>query len=257
MDQHANGVLLITINRPERLNAATPALHHDLGSIWRDVSDDPDVRVAVITGAGRAFSAGGDLEYEKAGLGDFAYITNTFKDASAIVYNIVNCDKPIISAINGAAVGAGLAVALLADISLIGDRVRLTDGHVRIGVAAGDHSAMIWPILCGMAKAKYYLLTGDFITGQEAERIGLVSKCVHQDELLAEALALADRIATGPQLAARWTKKALNNWLRAAGPIFDASLALEMLNFFGPDAAEGIGAFMDRRTANFDSSGKG
>jgi enoyl-CoA hydratase len=252
LDHRDNGVLLITINRPDRLNAADAVLHHDLGAVWRDVGEDPEVRVAVITGAGRAFCAGGDMKADRGDQSPYDRVTTTLKEASAIVYSMIDCEKPIISAINGVAVGAGLAVALLADISIIGEEARLTDGHVRIGVAAGDHAAMLWPLLCGLAKAKYYLFTADFIDAREAERIGLVSKCVPQADLLSEAFSVADRLATGPQLAVRWTKKAINNWLRMAGPIFDTSLALEMINAFGPDSAEGGSAFRDRRPPTFD-----
>jgi len=148
-------------------------------------------------------------------------------------------------------VGAGLAVALMADISVIGEDVRLTDGHLRLGVVAGDHAAIIWPLLCGMAKAKYYLLTSDFIDGPEAERIGLVSRCVPGERVLEEALAIADRLATGPQQAARWTKRTLNHWLRAAVPGFDASVAYEMLTFLGDDVREGTTAIRERRDPKF------
>ena len=127
----------------------------------------------------------------------------------------------------------------------------MTDGHLRIGVAAGDHAAAIWPLLCGMAKAKYYLLTSDFIDGREAERIGLVSKAVPADDVLPEALAIAERLATGPREATLLTKRALNHWLRQALPNFEASLAYEMLNFLGPDAAEGLAALRERRRPEF------
>ena len=176
------------------------------------------------------------------------------KEAADIVYNITNCDKPIISAINGTAVGAGLAVALMADISIIADNARLTDGHLRLGVGAGDHAAIIWPLLCGLAKAKYYLLTADFIDGKEAERIGLVSLCVPPEQLMPKAMEVATKLATGSQLAVRWTKRALNNWIRQAGPIFDHSLALEMLGFFTDDAAEGVRALQARRAPQFPSA---
>jgi len=173
------------------------------------------------------------------------------KETGDLVYNMVNCDKPIISAINGTAVGAGLTVALMADISIIAEDVRLTDGHLRLGVAAGDHAAIIWPLLCGMAKAKYYLLTSEFIDGREAERIGLVSKAVPAAEVLPEALAIADRLALGPRQATLMTKRALNHWLRQALPNFEASLAYEMLNFLGPESAEGVAALRERRPPEF------
>jgi enoyl-CoA hydratase len=176
------------------------------------------------------------------------------KEAGDIVYNIANLDKPVVSAINGVAVGAGLAVALMADISIMSETARLTDGHIRLGVGAGDHAAIIWPLLCGMAKAKYYLLTADFVDGKEAERIGLVSLCAPEAEVLPKAMEVATKLATGPQMAVRWTKRALNNWIRQAGPIFDNSLALEMLGFFSEDVGEGLRALKERRDPNFPSA---
>ncbi len=253
-ERRANGVLLITINRPDRLNATDEVLHNELCRVWPDVSVDPETRVAVITGAGRAFSAGGDLAMVQSQVGNFRKVAAIMEEARSIVYNIIECEKPVISAINGVAVGAGLAVALMADISIMAEEARITDGHIRLGVGAGDHAAIIWPLLCGMAKAKYYLLTADFIDGREAERIGLVSRCVPGDRLLPTALEVAEKLATGPQLAIRWTKRALNNWLRQAGPIFDASLALEMLNFFDEDVAEGAAAILEKRPPRFPSA---
>lgn len=253
-DRQDNGVLLITIDRPERLNATDERLHWELSHVWLDVSDDPDTRVAVITGAGKAFSAGGDLEMIDRQAGDFGQIAGVMKEAADIVYNIVNCDKPVISAINGVAVGAGLAVALMSDISIIAEDARITDGHLRLGVGAGDHAAIVWPILCGMAKAKYYLLTAEFIDGREAERIGLVSLCRPREEVLPKALEVADKLGTGPQWALRWTKRSLNHWIRTATPIFESSLAFEMLNFFDADVIEGAKAIREKRPPVFPST---
>jgi enoyl-CoA hydratase len=252
-ERQEHGVLLITINRPEVFNATNSRLHWELSHIWLDIGDDPDTRVVVITGAGKAFSAGGDLAMIEAQT-NLNVIAQVMKEAGDIVYNLTNLDKPVISAINGVAVGAGLAVALMADISIISETARLTDGHLRLGVAAGDHAMIIWPLLCGMAKAKYYLLTADFIDGKEAERIGLVSLCTPAEEVLPRALEIAKRLATGSQLAIRWTKRALNNWLRVAGPIFDNSLALEMLGFFSNDVPEGIQAIREKRLPQFPSA---
>jgi enoyl-CoA hydratase len=210
--------------------------------------------VAVVTGAGRAFSAGGDLDMVEANATDPRRLARTVREASDIVYNMINLDKPIVSAINGVAVGAGLVVALLADVSIIAENVRFTDGHTRLGVVAGDHAAILWPLLCGMAKAKYYLLTSDFIDGREAERIGLVSLCVAPGELLTKAFEVADKLAMGSQQAIRWTKRSLNNWLRMAGPIFDQSIALEMLTFMGEDVREGLKAIREKRPPQFPSA---
>ena len=146
-------------------------------------------------------------------------------------------------------------MAMLADISIISkENGRFTDGHVKLGVAAGDHAAIIWPLLCGMAKAKYYLMTADFIGGEEAERIGMVSLCVPHDELMNETFAVANKLGKGSQPAIRGTKKTLNGWMQMASPIFEASLREEMLNFLGDDAKEGVAAVKEKRKANFPSA---
>ena len=142
----------------------------------------------------------------------------------------------------------------MADISIAAENARLTDGHLRMGVAAGDHGAIVWPLLCGMAKAKYYLMTSDFITGREAERIGLVSLCVPADALQEKAMEVATALATGPRQAIKYTKRALNQWMLQAGPIFDHSLALEMLGFFSEDMMAGLDAIRQKRSPQFPSS---
>jgi len=249
-----DGMLLITLDRPEKLNAADEAMHAELARIWRDVDADPSVRVAVVTGAGRAFSAGGDLDMVERMAGDQQRVLEMLDETGALVHNMVDCRTPIVSAINGVAVGAGLVVALLADISIAAADARLGDGHINLGVAAGDHAAIIWPLLCGMAKARYHLLTGEPVDGAEAERIGLVSRCVPAGRALPEALAVATRLATGPQPAIRLTKRALANWLRAAAPIFDQSTGYEMLTFLGPDVVEGVAALRGKRAPRFPSA---
>jgi enoyl-CoA hydratase len=153
--------------------------------------------------------------------------------------------------VHGPAVGAGLVAALLADVSVVARDARIIDGHTRLGVAAGDHAAICWPLLCGMAKAKYYLLTCETLTGEEAERIGLVSLCVDADEVQDRALSVARALAEGAQSAIRWTKHTLNHWYRTAVPAFDASLAYEFYGFGGPDAAEGLAAHREKRPPRF------
>ncbi len=241
------GILWVTLNRPEVLNAADARLHTELVNLWSTIDADPQVRVAVVTGAGRAFSAGGDLNMVEAAYRDYEEIVRILDEARELVYNMIQCKTPIISAINGPAVGAGLVVALLADISIAAENARLADGHVRMGVAAGDHAAILWPLLIGMAKSKYYLLTSEFLDGREAERIGLVSLCVPDDELHARAMQVASDLASGPQHAIHFTKRALNQWLLDAGPIFDHSLALEMLGFFSQDLMTGLQGLRERR----------
>jgi enoyl-CoA hydratase len=254
-DHRDNGVLLMTLNRPEVLNATNGRLHFELTKIWDVIRDDPKVKVVVVTGAGdRAFSVGGDLDWIAETVGNPTNIETILKEAGDLVFNMMACEKPIVSAINGVAVGAGLAVALMADISIMAEEARITDGHVRLGVAAGDHSVILWPLLCGMAKAKYYLMTAEFVSGKEAERIGLVSLCVPRAELMDKALATADKLAAGSQSAIRYTKRALNNWMRIAQPAFDASLAFEMLGFMGEDVKEGVAAIKEKREAKFPSA---
>lgn len=253
-ERRANGVLWMTLNRPELLNAADRQLHTELVEVWQTIDRDPTVRVAVVTGAGRAFSAGGDLKLVEDAYQNYDEIVRILDEARDLVYNLLRCSKPIISAINGAAVGAGLVVALLADISIAAENARLADGHVRMGVAAGDHAAIIWPLLCGMAKSKYYLMTSEFVSGREAERIGLVSLCVPDDELLSKADEVATRLALGPRHAIRFTKRALNQWLLNAGPIFDHSLALEMMNFFSEDMMAGVEALRKRQSPDYPSA---
>ena len=251
IEHRQHGVLLITLSNPGKLNATNAGMHAELSTIFADIHASPEVGAVVVTGEGKAFSAGGDLDWIAEQVGDYERTINVMREAGDIVRTMIECDTPVISAINGVAVGAGLAVALMADISIIDQDAKLTDGHLRLGVAAGDHAAAIWPLLCGMAKAKYYLLTSDFIDGREAERIGLVSKALPADQVLPEALAIAERLALGPRQATLLTKRALNHWLRQALPGFEASLAYEMLNFLGPDAAEGLAALRERRPANF------
>jgi enoyl-CoA hydratase len=249
--ERRGSVLLITINRPEVLNAANERLHRELSEVWPVVDADPLSAVSVITGAGRAFSAGGDLAMIERMTTDYEATLEQWRDAGAIVERMLASTKPIVSAVNGVAVGAGLAVALLADVSIVATSARLSDGHARIGVAAGDHAAMLWPMLCSMAKAKYYLMTADFIDGPEAERIGLVTRCVPDERVLEEALAVAERLAAGSSQAIQWTKRVLNQQMRQQGAVFGESLALEMLGFLGPDAKEGVAAMLERREPRF------
>jgi enoyl-CoA hydratase len=250
-ERRDNGVLVMTLDRPEALNATDETLHRELSAVWRDVDADPVTRVAVIRGAGRGFSAGGDLALVEGMIDDPAERTRVMREARDLVYNMIDCSKPIVSAVHGPAVGAGLAAALLADISIVAEDARLIDGHTRLGVAAGDHAAIIWPLLCGMAKTKYHLLLCEPISGAEAEAMGMVSKSVPADAVFDTAFDVADRLATGAQDAIRLTKLALNGWLRQAGQIFDASWGYEVLGFGGADAREGVASHREKRAPRF------
>jgi enoyl-CoA hydratase len=243
-------VLRVVLDAPN-LNAVGPDMHRDLADVWRAIDRDPTVSVAIVAGAGRGFSAGGSFELVEEIIADYGARTRVLREARDIVRNVLNCSKPIVSAIHGPAVGAGLVVALLADVSIAARSARIIDGHTRLGVAAGDHAAICWPLLCGMAKAKYHLLTCDTVTGEEAERIGLVSLCVDDDQLSERAGEIAQQLAGGAQSAIRWTKHTLNHWYRMLEPVFDASLAYEFYGFAGPDASEGLAAHRDKRPPEF------
>jgi enoyl-CoA hydratase len=252
--RHEHGVLEIILDNEGTLNSADHRMHWELAYVWREIDMSDDVRAVLIRGEGRGFSSGGDFELIEEMSSDFHALTRVWKEARDLVYNVVNCSKPIVSAIHGPCVGAGLAVALLADVSIAARSARILDGHTRLGVAAGDHAAIIWPLLCGLNKAKYHLLLNEPLSGEEAERIGLVSLCVDDAELRSRAMTVARKLAQGSPTAVRWTKYALNNWLRAAGPTFDASLALEFLGFTGPDVREGLASLREKRAPNFEEN---
>jgi enoyl-CoA hydratase len=249
-----DGILRIVLDAPN-LNAVGEAGHQQLADVWPVIDRDETVRAVVVQGAGKAFSAGGSFDMIEKMVADPAVRTRVMREARDLVYNVVNCSKPVVSAIHGPAVGAGLAVALLADISIAGRRAKIVDGHTRLGVAAGDHAVLNWPLLCGMAKAKYYLLTCDVLTGEEAERIGLVSLCVDDDAVHDKAMEVARKLVAGSPSAVTWTKYALNNWYRAAGPSFDASLALEFYGFGLADVREGVAAHREKRAPEFPGPG--
>ncbi len=246
------GILEIVIANKNRLNAASEAMHTDLAKLWRAIDADTEVRVALVRGEGANFSSGGEFDMIERMIADDATLTRVWKEASDLVYNLINCSKPVVSAIRGNAVGAGLAIALLADISIAADDAKILDGHTRLGVAAGDHAVLIWPLLCGLAKARYHLLTNKPLSGAEAERIGLVGLSVPDGEVLSKAYEIAAALAAGSPSAIQFTKRALNNWLRLAGPSFDASLAMEFLGFRLGDVREGLAAARAKRPAQFD-----
>jgi len=249
------GVLRILFSNPGSMNSVTPGQHSELATIFRDIDGDDDVRVVLVAGEGGTFSAGGDFGMIRDVVEDWDARARMVREVRDIVYGVVNCSKPVVAAVDGAAVGAGLSVALLADICIVTPDARILDGHVRLGVAAGDHAVMVWPLLCGMAKAKYHLLTGRTILGAEAERIGLVSLCVPDEELHKTAMEIARELRDGPAWAIGWTKHALNGWLRSAGPHFDLSLAYEILGgFSGPEGPEGLAALLEKRPPKWGST---
>ncbi len=251
IDYPIDRVLRITFNNPKTYNSLDAKGHNQITYIWRDIDLDPDISAVIVTGKGKAFSSGGDFGMIEANMNDETQRIQAWKEARDLVFNVIDCNKPIISALNGVAVGAGLVVGMLADISIAAKSARIVDGHVRLGVAAGDHAVICWPLLCGMAKAKYLLMLNEPVKGEDAEKYGLVSLCVEDDELEPKSLEIAQRLVEGAPSAIRWTKYALNNWYRMMGPSYDASTALEMLGFAGSEVREGLASHLEKRKPNF------
>lgn len=249
------GLLEVILSNPGKLNSVTAEGHAELARIWQDIDRDDSVQVVLLRGEGGVYSSGGDMKLVEGIAGDWNTRMRAWKEASDIVYNVINCSKLTVGAFEGVTVGAGLAAGLLCDITIAGRNTRIIDGHTRLGVAAGDHAAIIWPLLIGMAKAKYYLMLCEVLKGEEAERMGLVSMVADDDKVIATANGVCDKLLSGAQTAMRFTKHSLNNWLRMAGPTFDASLALEFLGFGGPELAEGHRSIVEKRKPSFPPKG--
>lgn len=245
------GLLEVILSNPGKLNSVTAKGHEELAHVWHDIDRDDSVQVVLLRGEGGTYSAGGDMKLVEGIAGTWETRMRAWKEASDIVYNVINCAKPTVCAMEGVSVGAGLAAGLLCDITIAGRNTRIIDGHTRLGVAAGDHAAIIWPLLIGMAKAKYYLMLCETLKGEEAERMGLVSLVADDDKVMEAAYGVCDKLLNGAHTAIRFTKHSLNNWLRMAGPTFDASLALEFLGFGGPEQKEGHAAIVEKRRPKY------
>lgn len=250
-DYPADRVLRVTMERRDAWNGVNAQMHTELARIWPEIDKDPDVNAVIYTGWGKSFSPGGTAEMCADVATTFDKRVNAWRETKDIAYGIINCMKPIVSAIRGPAYGGACAAGLLADVSIASKTAKIMDGHAILGVAAGDGGALIWPLHCGMAKAKYYLMTCEMLSGEEAERIGLVSLVVEDDQLEAKSIEVATKLATGPQTATRWTKYSLNNWYRLAGPTFDASLALELMSFPSPEMEAGLEGMSNKRPGDF------
>jgi enoyl-CoA hydratase len=258
----ADRIATITINRPDRLNAVHNALHHELEQIWIDVRADQDVNAIILTGAGRAFCAGGDVKGMAEGSLSGGAAPKKGKgrgrgpiaasNGRRVIENMLDVEQPIIGAINGDAIGLGATLALLCDITVASEKARFADTHVKVGIVAGDGGAVIWPLLIGPHRAKEFLMRGNFISGAEAGRIGMVNYAVGPDEVMTKARELAQELADGPTWAIRWSKLAVNKWLKQqANLILDASLAYEMMTFNTKDHQEAVKAFVEKRKPNF------
>lgn len=254
--EKANKVVTITLNRPERLNAVNDVLHKELETLFGEINDDDEIGAIILTGAGRAFCAGGDMKAvadQPEPSGDSFRAPVTFsRGPRRLIMNMLEIEAPIVVAMNGDAIGLGATLALFGDVIIASENARIGDTHVRMGLVAGDGGAVIWPLLVGVHRAKEYLMTGDLIPAPEAERIGLVNHVVPADDLMPEARALAERLANGPTWAIRWTKASVNKLLRErANLILDTSLAYEALTTGTEDMREAGRAFLEKRTPEF------
>lgn len=246
-------VRIIRLNRPDHLNATDHALHKGLARLWPQIDADEDARAAVLTGAGRAFSAGGDLPYLEDMIGDAALRKETFVDGRQIVTTMIACRVPIIAAVNGPAVGLGSSLVALADVSYMAESAYLADPHVAIGLVAADGGPITWPLLTSLQLAKEYALTGDRIPARRAAEIGLANHVCPDDEVMAQAMACAHRIAKLPQKAVEDTKRVMNLHLeRAVLATLDFALAAEDRSFSSPE----LRATVDRFRARAEATGE-
>lgn len=251
LEDRGNGVRLVTLNRPESQNATNERLHGSLIAVWRHIAADPEARAVVLTGAGRAFSAGGDMHHLHELQDNVALRGQEIEGARRLVAALLEFPLPVVAAVNGPAVGLGCSLAALSDIVLIADDTFLADPHVGIGLTAADGGAPAWPLLVGLLRAKEYLLTGDRIPAAQAVAIGLANRAVPKEDLLTEALALAARLAAQPPQAVRSTKKALNMHLsRAMAGVLEYALAEEFASFDTPEHRAIVSAFLARQAAS-------
>ena len=253
IEKDRDGVAVITLNRPEKRNAVNDQMHGELENIFVDLASDDEIRAIVLTGAGSAFCAGGDVEGMKSGSYRPTGPAVPFHMVRRLVTNLLEVEQPIVAAVNGDGVGLGATIPLFCDITVMAESARLADNHVRMGLVAGDGVVVIWPWLVGMARAKEYLLTGQWIDGKEAERIGLVNYAVPQDQVLPRALEIARRLAQGAPLAIRWTKYSLNKLLRDhVNLALDSSMFLEAATMSSDDLKEAAAAFFEKRKPQFE-----
>lgn len=250
IERRSDGVTVLTLNRPERLNAVNGAMHSELAQVFLDLQRDGDTRAAVLTGAGRGFCAGGDFGggsnmTPKSGM-------TMMQEARRIVDGLLDLEKPIVAAVNGPAVGLGATIALCCDVVIAARNARIGDPHVKMGITAGDGGAVIWPLLIGVNRAKELLMTGDLVSGDEAYRLGVVNHVVEDGEALPEALKLAGRLATGAPFAVQSSKTAVNKLIKAVSNlVLPYSLAIEEVSMTKADHREAVQAFQEKREPRF------
>lgn len=244
-------ILTITIDNGS-MNAVDDDLHHELARVFVDAQDDPDSDLVILTGAGRAFCAGGDMEWFQGMIDETSRFRGIIPDAKRIISTLLELEKPIICRLNGAAAGLGASIALMCDVIVAREDALIGDPHVKVGLVAGDGGAVIWPQLIGYVRAKEYLLTGDMLSAKDAAAMGLVNYAVPADQLDAKVAEMAARILSNPRWAVRWTKTAINLPLREiANRVSDAALAYEIVSNATADRQESVHAFVGRREPNY------
>ena len=245
-------IATIVMNRPDTLNAVDEGMHAELAHIFIDLNEDPEVDVIILTGAGRAFSSGGDINWMQAMIDEPARFEKTAREGKQIVFSILDCEKPIIAKVNGHATGLGATIALFCDVIFASEKAKIGDPHVSVGFVAGDGGAVIWPQLIGYARAKEFLMTGDLIPASEAARIGLINRALPPEELDTYTKEFADRLVGGATKAIKWTKMSVNIGLRQlAHSIMDASISYEAQSNRTADHAEAVAAFREGRKPKF------
>ncbi len=248
-------VLTVTLNRPDVLNAVNAAMHAEMARLFYDIAADRETDIVVLTGAGRAFCAGGDIDWLQGAVDDPTIFDGIAVEAKQIVFGLLDLEKPVICRLNGDAVGLGATVALFSDIIIAAEEARIGDLHVNIGLSAGDGGAIIWPQLIGYPRAKEFLMTGKLIGGAEAAALGLVNEAVPACELDARVERMVDKLERGATQAIRLTKVSINVGLKQlAHGMMDASIAYETLTNVSADHREGLAAFRERRKPTFDQS---
>ena len=249
-----DGIATVTMNRPEVLNGLHPPAHAEMERVWDELGENDDVRVAILTGAGRAFNAGGDLKDMQDRLSADPAGGSGISAAAGrrIIYNLLSFEKPLIAAINGHAIGLGATLGLLCDVVVVSDKAMIGDPHINIGLVPGDGGLAVWTMLAGPNRAKEFMMLGSTVSADEALRLGLVNRVVGRDEVVAAARELAERLVQGPQVALRGTKVSINNWIKTQfTSLFEVSLAAELESMAHPDFAEGVAAAIEKRPAKF------
>lgn len=245
-------IATLTLNIPDKLNVADAQMHTELSTVFDDLQRDPDFEIVILTGAGRAFSAGGDIDWMQEAIDDPESFEQTVVEAKRIIFSLLDLEKPIIAKLNGHAVGLGATLALFCDVIFAADSAKIGDPHVSVGLVAGDGGAVIWPQLVGYARAKEYLLTGDLIPAPKAAEMGLINHAVPAEELDSRVAEFADRLRNGATKAISWSKVATNIGLKQlAHSMMDTSMAYEALSNRTEDHAEAVAAFRGKRTPQF------